>query len=230
MTISVKCSCGKNYTLKDECAGKTATCNACGNKMKIPAPIAHAPTIAQTLPSQRKILPNTSATGGVLLKPVVEVIPEAGGDVLSAVVTSMRTCYCRVCGTEVMESAVLCMKCGCAPEDGRNFCPACGNQTNEAAQMCVACGTMLNVQKHLEFSAHVSKVTLILLTFFLGGLGVHKFYTKNLGWGLIYLVLCWTYIPAIIATVEFVRYLSLSEEIINEKLSTEYGKAWGFLW
>ena len=48
----------------------------------------------------------------------------------------------------------------------------------------------------------VSKLTYVLLAFFLGGLGAHKFYSGKTLMGVLYLVFCWTYIPALIALVE----------------------------
>lgn len=50
----------------------------------------------------------------------------------------------------------------------------------------------------------VNKTTYLLITFFLGGLGVHKFYTGKIGLGIVYLLFCWTYIPSIIAFIEFI--------------------------
>jgi len=42
----------------------------------------------------------------------------------------------------------------------------------------------------------------VLLALFLGGLGIHKFYMGKIGLGVLYLIFCWTYIPAIIAFIE----------------------------
>jgi TM2 domain-containing membrane protein YozV len=42
------------------------------------------------------------------------------------------------------------------------------------------------------------KTTAAILSLLLGGLGVHKFYLGKGVWGLLYLVFCWTFIPAII--------------------------------
>lgn len=42
----------------------------------------------------------------------------------------------------------------------------------------------------------------ILLALFLGGLGAHRFYLGQVGLGLVYLFLCWTFVPALIALIE----------------------------
>lgn len=48
----------------------------------------------------------------------------------------------------------------------------------------------------------VNQLAYCLFAFFLGGLGVHKFYAGKIGQGIVYLLFCWTLIPAIIAFVE----------------------------
>lgn len=50
----------------------------------------------------------------------------------------------------------------------------------------------------------VNKVVYLILAFFLGGIGIHKFYAGKIGTGILYLVFCWTCIPALIAFIEFV--------------------------
>ena len=35
-----------------------------------------------------------------------------------------------------------------------------------------------------------------------GGIGVHKFYAGRVGLGIVYLLFCWTFIPALIALIE----------------------------
>lgn len=50
----------------------------------------------------------------------------------------------------------------------------------------------------------VNKVAYCLLALFLGGLGGHKFYAGKIGMGFLYLIFCWTYIPSIIAFIEFI--------------------------
>ena len=50
----------------------------------------------------------------------------------------------------------------------------------------------------------VNKVIYLLLAFFLGGIGAHKFYAGKIGAGICYLFFCWTGIPAFIALIEFI--------------------------
>ena len=50
----------------------------------------------------------------------------------------------------------------------------------------------------------VNKVAYCLLALFLGGFGGHKFYAGKIGMGFVYLIFCWTYIPSIIAFIEFI--------------------------
>lgn len=93
-----------------------------------------------------------------------------------------------------------------------------------------------------------------MLALFLGGLsGAHKFYVGAWGWGIVYLatfLLSWIlflalasagsaaallflffmYIPGVASFVEFIRYLVLSEDNWNEKISGEPVTPFTFIW
>jgi TM2 domain-containing membrane protein YozV len=62
-----------------------------------------------------------------------------------------------------------------------------------------------------------SRSVAVLLAMLLGGLGLHKFYLDSPGWGVIYLLFCWTFIPAIIGFFEGITYLSMSDQVFQEK-------------
>jgi TM2 domain-containing membrane protein YozV len=51
-------------------------------------------------------------------------------------------------------------------------------------------------------SAAKNEVVGVLLSLFLGHFGVHKFYMGENGWGVVYLLFCWTGIPTILGFIE----------------------------
>jgi TM2 domain-containing membrane protein YozV len=90
-------------------------------------------------------------------------------------------------------------------------CGQCGAQILKIAEICPKCG--------VRQRSPVSKALLLLLTFFFGGLGGHKFYLGKYWQGALYLIFFWTGIPALIALVEFIVYLFTGSERLNEKYS-----------
>ena len=70
----------------------------------------------------------------------------------------------------------------------------------------------MNISKRIAFA---------LFAIFLGGIGVHKFYVKEHGWGIIYLLFCWTYIPAILGIIEGIIALSSTDKEFCEKYEIE---------
>lgn len=104
-----------------------------------------------------------------------------------------------------------------ALEGNTKACSECGELINRKAEICPKCG--------VRQRRHVSKAGLLILTFFLGGLGAHKFYLRKHWWGLLYLLFCWTGIPGLIAFIEFIIYAFTSEESLNEKYESGGGSA-----
>jgi TM2 domain-containing membrane protein YozV len=62
------------------------------------------------------------------------------------------------------------------------------------------------------------KTVAALLAFFLGWIGIHKFYMNQIGSGVMYLLFCWTGIPAILAFIEFIMYLVDSDESFQRRI------------
>lgn len=99
-----------------------------------------------------------------------------------------------------------------------------------------------------------NKTTATVLAFFLGGFGVHNFYIGQWGWGLVYLatfIVSWIlsvvfmdldsaagtgfflllmFIPGIASYVQCFRFLNMSEDDWNEKLSSDPIKPFTFIW
>ena len=154
--------------------------------------------------------------------------------------------YCFSCGTVLHFSATQCTACGAvqgglpsAPYQasttppqllGMNgggglpphhvYCRGCGQAIHESAIACPKCGAPQRTQSQsgstLSRSTH-SRTTAVLLAMLLGGFGLHKFYLGSIVWGVIYLVFCWTFIPAGVAFLEGIYYLTLSDEEFSRK-------------
>ena len=90
--------------------------------------------------------------------------------------------FCRNCKAEVAENAVICVHCGVKPLDGKNFCNFCGHPTQPQAQVCVGCGAGLK-----DASGDKSWLVTLLLCFFVGYIGIHRFYTGYTLFGVIQL-------------------------------------------
>lgn len=70
-----------------------------------------------------------------------------------------------------------------------------------------------------------SRTNAILWCFFLGAFGAHKFYLGQTGWGILYLLFCWTGIPSIATLIEFIMLLLMSEEEFNRKFNGGAGQS-----
>ena len=98
--------------------------------------------------------------------------------------------------------------------NGMVFCRACGKEIHSTAPLCPQCGAP---QKVAATGEPKSRLAAALFAFFLGGLGVHKFYLGRVGQGFLYLIFCWTFIPSIVAFIEFIIYLTMTDEAFRQK-------------
>ena len=102
------------------------------------------------------------------------------------------------------------------------FCSECGQVINAKAEICPKCGVR---QMPIPSSVGVSAITpnpksrlaAALFAIFLGGIGIHKFYLGKVGQGILYLLFCWTLIPAIIGLIEGIVYLTMSDQSFLQK-------------
>jgi TM2 domain-containing membrane protein YozV len=110
----------------------------------------------------------------------------------------------------------------------RKHCFACANVLDVRAELCPKCGVRqpqlmspvantVAVQAPAVQPSSKSKVAAALLAFFLGGLGIHKFYLGRMAAGVLYLLFFWTFIPAIIAFFEFIILLTMSDEQFDRR-------------
>jgi TM2 domain-containing membrane protein YozV len=110
-------------------------------------------------------------------------------------------------------------------------CNECGNEVSDKAASCPKCGApplgvvASNHQKQPLAAVVVqtpkSRAFAILLALFLGGLGIHKFYLNQPGWGFIYLIFCWTFIPVILSVFEVLILLFTSDIEFQKRYSPQ---------
>lgn len=100
------------------------------------------------------------------------------------------------------------------------FCSDCGAAIKLKAEICPKCGIR---QPGVGTVAPNGKtrIAAALFAFFLGWLGAHKFYLGQVGFGILYLLFCWTMIPAIISLVEAILFFTMTDEVFTQK----YGQA-----
>ena len=100
---------------------------------------------------------------------------------------------------------------------GMIYCYGCGKEIHSDALSCPNCGAP---RKGAASGGAVSRrTTAALFAILLGGLGVHKFYLNQIGLGIVYLVFCWTFVPAFIGLIEGILYLTMSDEDFSAKYS-----------
>ena len=64
-----------------------------------------------------------------------------------------------------------------------------------------------------------NRLVALILTFFAGGLGIHKFYLGENFAGVMYFLFSWTLIPGILAFFEFLGLVFMSDEAFDRKFN-----------
>ncbi|MBK7133567.1 MAG: TM2 domain-containing protein [Bacteroidales bacterium] len=113
--------------------------------------------------------------------------------------------YCRNCGNEVSEKAVMCVSCGTPPKAGDRYCHNCKAETNASSTICMKCGVSLKGENPQNGEGK-DWLTTLLLCFFLGFIGVHRFYTGHTAIGVVQILTLggcgiWTLVDFIIIIV-----------------------------
>lgn len=101
-------------------------------------------------------------------------------------------------------------------ERAKKRCNTCGELIYEEAEICPHCGVR---QKPLavQTTSKRSRSTAAILAILLGGIGAHRFYLGQIGWGLAYLLFSWTFIPLVAGIIEGIIYLSMDDQRFGEK-------------
>lgn len=129
----------------------------------------------------------------------------------------MSNSQCPQCGAPVGPNDTQCKYCG------EKFVPATQPiQQQFSQQPAPQYNQPVYQQQHLDPGIDPSwpiksKVVAGLLGIFLGWLGIHKFYMGKIGWGIVYLLFSWTYIPGIVGFIEGIIYLASNDHNFQVK-------------
>ncbi len=134
-----------------------------------------------------------------------------------------------------------CPQCGAPIDPGATECKFCGEklagqqvqQVQQAQPVQTQPQTQVVIQQAAPQQIYVSgisptwpiksKVAAGLLAIFLGGIGVHKFYLGKTGMGILYLLFCWTGVPAVVGLIEGILYLCSNDENFQLKNHVRIG-------
>ena len=114
--------------------------------------------------------------------------------------------YCPNCGSAVDDNAKFCNRCGCSIAGGQSPSPQQPQQQVSYRPAPAPSTDYIDPNWPVK-----EKTTAGILAILLGDLGVHKFYLGNVGLGILYLLFCWTGIPAIVGLIEGIIYLTSSD-------------------
>jgi TM2 domain-containing membrane protein YozV/uncharacterized tellurite resistance protein B-like protein len=67
-----------------------------------------------------------------------------------------------------------------------------------------------------------NKNTATILSFFLGGFGIHRFYLGQITLGILYILFFWTFIPLIIAVLDTILFFNMTQEKFDSKYNRKY--------
>ncbi len=111
--------------------------------------------------------------------------------------------FCKHCGGKIHKEAILCTLCGRQVEKlNENIQPQIiiNNDNNNS-------NVNTNTVGGAGFGNPKNKWVALILAFFLGGLGAHKFYEGKTGLGILYILFVWTGIPSFVAFIEAIIIL-----------------------
>ena len=128
----------------------------------------------------------------------------------------VNTVECPFCAEQISERAKKCRHCGetvCVTlRSAEEALRASNRNTGNVYMNAAVSNGTANYQRPMK-----SRMTAILLALFLGSFGAHKFYLGRGGWGVLYLIFFWTFVPGIIAFIEFIIYATMSDEAFHAK-------------
>ncbi|MBE7002279.1 MAG: NINE protein [Ruminococcaceae bacterium] len=116
--------------------------------------------------------------------------------------------FCKNCGETMNDNQAICLKCGVKTGEGNAFCANCGNPVSADAAVCLNCGVAIKKSGAEGDLGGKDKVTMALICFFLGGLGIHNFMMGETKKGVVKIILSLCCgIGGILALIDFIKIL-----------------------
>lgn len=130
--------------------------------------------------------------------------------------------FCKNCGQQLNENQAICLNCGVNVGTGNKYCHNCGNELPENAAVCLKCGVAATNSAKKKASGNLGgqdKITMALICFFLGGLGIHNFMMGESKKGITRIVasLCCG-LGGILALIDFIKILTDKYTVDADKL------------
>ena len=127
--------------------------------------------------------------------------------------------YCKNCGELMNDNQAICVKCGVKVGDGTGHCANCGEPISPNADVCMKCGVAVKKSGGNGDLNGQDKVVMLLVCFFLGGLGIHNFMMGESKKGVFKIVMtCLCGIGGILALIDLVKIAMGSYVVDPEKL------------
>ena len=134
--------------------------------------------------------------------------------------------FCRNCGVAMNPGQVVCVKCGVPTGSGMSFCATCGGAVTPGAAVCLKCGMAIPpaVSPAPGYAPAPApgyapipgtylngkdKMTMALICFFLGGLGIHNFMLGEQKKGIVKILAnIFFFLGGILALIDLIKILT----------------------
>lgn len=117
--------------------------------------------------------------------------------------------FCVNCGNELESGAKFCTNCGQA-----TTAPDISNNQNTPQQPTIV--YIQSPQQDIYVHERKSKGLALTLCFFLGWIGVHRFYLREYLWGSLYLLFSWTFLPLLASILDFITILLIPKKTFHK--------------
>lgn len=126
--------------------------------------------------------------------------------------------FCKNCGENMNDNQAICLKCGVKTGEGSAYCANCGQPVAEGAEVCLNCGVAIKKSAAAGNLGGKDKITMALICFFLGGLGIHNFMMGETKKGVLKIVLSLCAgLGGILALIDFIKILMDKYEVNPDK-------------